>query len=65
MFLKRHFSKTEVFGEVVDALNVQFLSNTRIYLVNKQIPGIALIENYEVWINGFFARRSALLCGTM
>jgi hypothetical protein len=43
MFLKpeRHFSKTEVFGEVVDVLNVQFLSNTR-------IPGIALIENYEV-----------------
>jgi hypothetical protein len=50
MFLKpeRHFSKTEVFGEVVDVLNVRFLSNTRIGLVNKRIPGIALIENYEV-----------------
>ena len=48
MFLKRHSSKTEVFVEVMDALNVQFLSNTRIGLVNKRILGIALIENYEV-----------------
>ena len=48
MFLKRHSSKTEVFGEVMDALNIQFLSNTQIGIVNKRIMGIALIENYEV-----------------
>ncbi len=48
MFFKRYSCKTEVFGEVMDGLNVQFLSNIRIGLVNKRIMGIALIENYEV-----------------
>jgi hypothetical protein len=48
MFSKRYSCKTEVFGEVMDGLNVQFLSNIRIGLVNKRIMGIALLENYEV-----------------
>jgi hypothetical protein len=48
MFPKRYSCKTEVFGEVMDGLNVQFLSNIRIGLVNKRIMGIALLENYEV-----------------
>jgi hypothetical protein len=63
MFLKRHSSKTEVFAEVVDALKVQFLSNTRIGLVNKRISGIALIENYEVrnYVESTFLGKTAFL----
>ena len=63
MFLKRHFSKTELFGEVADALNVQFLNNTWIGLVNTRIPGIALIENYEVWnyVESTFLGKTAFL----
>lgn len=63
MFLKRPCSKTEVFGEIVDALNVQFVSNTRIGLVNKRILGIALIDNYEVWnyVESTFLGKTAFL----
>lgn len=56
MFLKRHSSQTEVFAEVVDALKVQCLSN-------KRIPGIALIENYEVrnYVESTFLGKTAFL----